>query len=410
MKEIIIIAFGSAKENYDQAVTLFGGKTFRIKRLGVDFNFELALELITKYRYQCDILAFSGFPTDVKLNGKVYTHPQTQELRNAAGNTPYTDGSFLKLMALPLFLKNLFQKEPYLFNGKKIGFYSGIVQWDYLSTYEEITEELIFADPYSLMGIPTVLKGFPSFKKMISHSRHFLERINLEKLKEKDFRHKLTKSPLMRSFFDADIFVVNETQMEYLKLQDLTGKTVIIDQIDNFSRKQLDNANADKVYSCFPDFIGMPHLGFTGLEAAFLAHTGKRKLDQDDVLEIIHKLKIRPEIYTPKSQTTYKVDRFSFVIHPLSKSQLFDIPLIRPFYETPARDKIVDLMKHSPGFFFGKITGIKSDYNGKEVEGDLFALPMTPKVMMKQKPQRVYAALNRITKEAHRKGSKIIGL
>lgn len=410
MKEIIVIAFGSAKENYDEKIKLFGNHEFRVKRLGVDFHFELALELVKKYRSQCDIMAFSGFPTDVKHGGKIHTHYQTQALRNAAGDTPYTDGANLKFMALPLFLKNLAQKEPFLFKGKRLGFYSGIVQWDYLQAYHELSEDLVFADPYFSTGIPVVVKGLEPFKKMIGHARPFLKNVNLESLKEKDFTHKLTKSPTMKAFFDSDIFIVNETQMEYLKLQDLTGKTVIIDQIDNFSRKQLDGANPDKVYSCFPDFVNMPHLGFNGLEAILLAHTGKNKLDQDDLLDIITKLKIRPEIYIPKSQKTHHTDRFSFVIHPLSKSQLFEIPLIRPLGPTPIGSKIEEMLKFSPGFFYGKITGIKSDFDGKEVEGDLFLLPQTPKTMMRQKPEHVYKALNSICVEAHKKGSKIIGL
>lgn len=409
MKEIITIAFGSAKENYDEKIDLLG-ETFRVKRLGVDFHFDLALELVKRYRSQCDILTFSGFPIDVRMNGKMHAHYQTQALRNAAGDTPTTDGGNLKYLAIPLFLKNLAQKEPFLFKGKRIGFFSGIVQWDYLQTYHELSEDLVFADPYFATGIPTAIKGVESFKKMAGHLRPFLKRVNLETLKEKDFRSPMMKLPTMKPFFDADIFVVNETQMEYLKLPDLTGKTVIIDQIDNFSRKQLDAANTDKVYSCFPDFVHMPHLGFNGLEAVLLAHTGKNKLDQDDLLDIINKLKIRPEVYTPKSQKTIKTERFSFVIHPLSRSTLFQIPVIKPLEDTPAAKKIEELMKHSPGFFYGKITGIKSDFNGKEVEGDLFALPMTPKVMMKQTPESIYAALGKICQEAHKKGSKIIGL
>ncbi len=409
MKEIITIAFGSAKENFDERINLFGD-TFRVKRLGVDFHFELALELVKKYRSQCDIMTFSGFPTDVKIAGKIHTHYQTQQLRDAAGDTPWTDGANLKFMALPLFLKNLAQKEPFLFKGKKIAFYSGIVQWDYLQTYHELSEDLIFADPYFSTGIPTVIKGLTSFRKMIGKVRPFLKNVNLERLKEKDFRHQLTKSPTMKSFFDADIFVVNETQMEYLKLQDLSGKTVIIDQIDNFSRKQLDLANANKVYSCFPDFVNMPHLGFTGLEAVLLSHVKKIKLDQDDLLDVIAKLKIRPEIYTPKSQKTITKDRFSFIIHPLSKSHLFGLSLLKPLEKTMVGAHVEDMMKHVPGYLYGKITGIKSDFNGKEVEGDLFGLPMTPKVMLKQKPEQVYKALNKICDIAHKSGSKIIGL
>lgn len=409
MKEIIVIAFGSAKENYDQKISLLGSE-FRVKRLGVDFHFELALELVKKYRTQCDIMAFSGFPTDVKINGKIHTHHQTLKLRNAAGDTPLTDGSNLKFLALPLFLKNLSQKEPYLFKGKKIAFHCGTAQWDYLSAFNEITEDLVFADIFFTTGIPKLIHGLSSYKTFLANSAPILKRMNLERLKEKDFNSPLCKSPTMKSFFDSEIFVLNETQMEYVKLQDLSGKTVIIDQIDNFSRKQLDASNAEKVYSCFPDFIGMPHLGFTGLEAILLAHTGKTKLDQEDLLDIVAKIKLRPEIYIPKSQKTKTTEKFSFVIHPLSKDHLFGLTVLKPFAKTTAAKKVEDLLKYAPGQHYGKITGIKSKFNGKELEGDLFAILMTPKVMMKQSPEKVYETLGQICQEAYKKGSKIIGL
>ncbi len=45
MKEVIAISMGHASENFDQKIKMFG-EEFRVKRLGVDFNFKLALELV----------------------------------------------------------------------------------------------------------------------------------------------------------------------------------------------------------------------------------------------------------------------------------------------------------------------------------------------------------------------------
>lgn len=409
MKEIISIAFGSAKENYDQTIHLLG-EEFRVKRLGVDFHFELALELVKRYRNQCDILTISGFPIDIKINGKIHSHYQTQKLREAAGDTPVIDGGMLRALAIPLFLKNLSFQDPNIFKDKKIGFFCGVVQWDILESYHELSKELVFADPYFSANIPVVVNGLASFIKLNEKVRPFLKRINLEKLKSRDFTHTITKAKSMKAFYECDIFVLNETQMEYLKLPDLTGKTLIIDQIDNFSRKQIDKANPSKVYSCFPDFVGMPHLGFGGLEAILTAHSGKGKLENEDLLSLMNKLKVRPEIYTPKAQSTEIKDRFSFVIHPLHKGQLFQIPILKPFEGTKIGENIEMAMKYVPGYFYGKVSGIKSEFNGREVEGDLFALPQTPKVLLKQNPLKVYESLNHICKEAQKRGSKIIGL
>lgn len=407
MKEIIIISFGSAKENFDEKVKLLGSQ-FRVKRLGVDFNYDLALDLVKKYRSHCDIFAFSGFPIDLKLNGQTHVHYQVEELRKAAKGTPVADGGQLKKLALPLFIKNLSQSDPYLLKGKNIAFFSGITQWDYLQTFQEISQSLIFADPFMAMKVPKLIKGIDSMKTFIQATLPVLKRINLENLKERDFKSSLTRLPTMKKFFDADVFVLNETQMEYIKLPDLSGKTVILDQLNSYSKAQLKEANAERVFSCFPDFVSTPHLGFNGLEAILLAHTGKSSLQEDDLLEIISKFELKPEIYIPKPEETKPVDRFSFVIHPLSKNQLF--PFMKPVLDSVFGRNAEQMLRFAPGFHYGKITGIKSQFNGKEVEGDLFAIPMTPKVMMSQEPEKVYQSLNRLCDDAFKKGSKIIGL
>lgn len=409
MKEIIAISMGPASENFDQTITMFGEK-FRVKRLGVDFNFQLALELVRKYRNQCDILAFGGFPTDVKVNGRVHVHHQVQELRRAAGDTPIADGSRVKLTAIPLFLKNLTHKEPYLFKGKSISFFSGITQWDYLPSYQEINPNLIFADPFMALSAPKVIRGFEDLKSFLLTALPIMKRLNLEKLKERDFRSRLAQLPTMKSFFDSEIFVVNETQLDFIKLHDLSGKIVIIDQLDAFSRKKLMEANVSKVYSCFPDFIGMPHLGFNGLEAILMAHLEKSSLDQEDILDIISSMKLGPEIYTPKPMEANSTERFSFIVHPLSANQFFLSPTWKPLANTPIAPHVEKIASHIPGYHYGKITGIKSESTGKVVEGDLFMITMTPKIMLKQPPEKMYHALNRMCDMAMKRGSKIIGL
>ncbi len=409
MKEVIAISMGHASENFDQKISMFGDD-FRVKRLGVDFNFKLALELVKKYKDQCDVFAFGGFPTEVKVNGKVHIHHQVQELRKAAGDTPIADGSRVKFTALPLFIKNLAQKEPYLFKGKSISFFSGITQWDYLPAYHEINPNLIFADPFMALGAPKVIRGTEDLKSFLLTALPIMKRLNLENLKEKDFKSRIAQLPTMRSFFESDIFVVNETQLDFIKLHDLSGKTVIIDQLDKFSRKKLYDANVSKVYSCFPDFIGMPHLGFNGLEALLMAHLEKSSVDQEDILDTIGTLKLRPEIYTPKSEEANAMERFSFIVHPLAASQFFLSPTWKPLANTPVAPYVEKLAANIPGYHYGKITGIKSVSTGKEVEGDLFMVLMTPKIMMKQKPEKMYNTLNRMCDMAMKSGSKIVGL
>lgn len=409
MKEIIIIAFGSAKENYDKPVSFLRG-TYRIKRLGVDFDVKLALELAAKYCTQCDIIGFSGFPTDIKINGKTHTHEQVLKLRRAVGDTPYADGSHLKSLAMPLFLRNLTLKEPEFFKNKSIAFYSGISQWDYIPSFNEMSSKLIFADPYSATMIPKIIHGSASLQSFMGLMLPFLKKINLEKFKARDFTADITKLGTMRDFFKADIYVVNKSQLNYLKLQNLAGKTVIIDRLDSFSKEILLKANVEKVYSCYPDFKGLPKMEFDGLEALLLAHTNKQRLEPEDLLDLARNLNLSGEVFSPKLEVSNPVGKFSFIIHPLMKSQLFFHPAMKPFMNSPIAPKLEQLISKAPGFYYGNITGIKSVANGKEVEGELFAIPMTPRTMLKQNPEKFYGVLHKVCQEAFSRGSKIIGL
>lgn len=409
MKEIIIIGFGPAKENFDKTVSLLG-ETFRIKRLGVDFNFKLARELVKQYHSECDILSLSGFPIDMKIDGKIHTHDQVAELRNLAGSTPISDGSNLRALALPLILKNFTLADPHFFKGKTIGFYSGISQWDYISSYHEVSKKLIFADIFAAKGIPKLIRGSNELKSFLRMAIPFLKKINLEGLKQRNFNALQSKLGTMKDFFNADIFVVNESQLDYIQLQDLSGKTVIMDRVGSFAKKKLIDANASKVYSCFPDLPEIPQMGFSVLEAMFMAHTGKNKLDQDDVLDLVDELKLTSEVFKAKLEINGEVERFSFIIHPLSRPQLFSFPVVKHLLKTPAAPRLEQMMAKAPGFHYGSITGIKSIANGKEVQGELYAVPMTPKVMLKQNPESFYEVLHKICVQAAQKGSKIIGL
>lgn len=409
MKEIIAISMGPASENFDQKVSVLG-EEFRVKRLGVNFNMELALELVKKYRNQCDLFAFGGLPTDVKVEGRVHTHHQVLELRRAAGDTPIADGSKLKLTAIPLFLRNLSQKEPELFKGKKIAFFTGITQWDYLPAYQEISSNLVFADPYMAFGAPALARGLEELKTFLTRSLPVIKRLRLEKLRERNFRARITQLPTMGAFFDAEIFVVNETQLDFIRLPDLTGKIVIIDQLNTFSRRKLQEAKVAKVYSCFPDFLGLPRVGFNGLEAILMAHLEKSSLEQEDILDTIKSLKLKPEIFTPTAEETNSLEKFSFILHPLALSQFFLSPTWKPLANTPIAPHVEKIASHIPGYHYGKITGIRSEATGKEIEGDLFMITKTPKVMLKEEPEKMYNALNRLCDMAMKRGSKIIGL
>lgn len=407
MKEIIKISFGSASENADFNFDI-NGETVRVRQLGAETNIDLAIELVKRYKDDCDAFAISGFPMEIKLHKNNYVHKFVKDMKKAADGVPVHDGSLLRKAAMPWALKKYIDQDKYLLVHKKIAFYTGIVQWNYLHFFEEYSNQLIFADLFFSSGLPVSLIGIPALEKFMKINAPILTRMSLKEKTVKNFNSFEAKSGTMKSFQNADIFVVHDSQLNFIELNNLQGKTVIIDRLSPQSEKKILEAGADKIVCLFPkgDLDSMASASV--VEAALSAlHDGV--LTEEDILTQIEKMNFHPNAITNPKPVLTK-DRFAFVIHPLSKKQIAQIPGLEFLDNTPLLDVAEKITGKLPGHFYCKITGIKSEATGKEVEGDLFIIPSTPKMLLTNPVEKVYQSLVDLCYKAHERGSKIIGL
>ncbi len=111
-----------------------------------------------------------------------------------------------------------------------------------------------------------------------------------------------------------------------------------------------------------------------------IAATGKAPDDilEDDYLEIITDLQLEPRIIYPNGFK--RVNRFAFVIHPLSQEYFKNIkPIELLSHVSPPvfMDTLEKAMAYAPPFVYSKVTGIKSP-TGVEAEGWLISVGGTP--------------------------------
>jgi hypothetical protein len=200
MKEIIKIAYGPSSENYDAHFS-FQNEDYRLKRLGVDANVDLALHLLKTYRHECDVFAVAGFPPILKIGRETIIHPVYQQLRVAAGRTPVADGTQLRKTSFLWALKSLLKREPHLLSQKKIGFFCGIFQADFLHFFEEHTSHLVFADLYFSLGIPKLMHSSRQLAKSMGRLRRVHHSQITTRLREtlaprRENRHRRLPRPL----------------------------------------------------------------------------------------------------------------------------------------------------------------------------------------------------------------------
>ena len=107
-----------------------------------------------------------------------------------------------------------------------------------------------------------------------------------------------------------------------------------------------------------------------------------------------------------------KKKRVAFVGHPLSVDHLFYHPYLKPlkWLKPLIKRPLEIIISFSPPILYGKILGIKSQFNQKEVVCYVFGVFFTPRTMLSGNPSKVYKRLIKIGYWALEKGATILGL
>lgn len=408
MKEIIKISFATAQDNFDEVLEL-GGLKARVRRFGIGYDAELAYELVKKLRHECDIIAVSGLPQDIRIKNNHYSHEIIRNIRRLADGIPVYDGHSLRKIATPWAIKKHLDVDKRFLFKKKIAFYLGLIQWPYLSFFEEQDAELIFGDLFFTTKIPLPILGTNALGNFLKFNSQRLTQYDIKERGLKDFNFGRLAQRGMKPFTDADIFVINEAQLKYTKLGDLKGKTVIIDQLNPQNEAKIFESGAEQILNLFPlDWIG-EKFSASIIESLLASTRDDLILNDEDILEFIEKINFAPKLIT-NPKTKNQVDRFAFVIHPLTKNQIALLPGMKQLQGTKFLDPVEKIAARIPGFAYTTISGIRSEATGKEVEGHLYLILNTPKMLLNSPVERVYKSLVDICHKAKSDGAKIIGL
>lgn len=412
MKQIIHITMGSAAENTDNQFDILGKKV-RIKKLGVDFNLELARDLLKNYRGVADAITISGLPNPIIIDEMELSHPLLEEFREIAYPTPLLDGTIVRQILTPWAINHFIKEDPYFLKNKKLSFFSGFVQYHLLDELKAQDVRFRFGDIYFSNQTPILIKSLKKYKKFLKTVIPYFFSKKITRFNHCDFSKPfLRKVPGFKEFFESDIYVLNTTQLDYITLPDLEGKDVIVESLTPAVKKVLIEKNAGTIYQCSADFHEEHFHGYTYLEGLFQAlKDDNTPLDQREIHEYIEKLNLRPRAVKLNEESTKKPNRFAFIIHPLSSRDLLKMPVVNKMKNNHMlANRLEKAATHIPGFLYGQIKGIESEHDGTLAIGDIYSVPETPKMMMSKSKKKMYNKLINITKKADLRGNQIIGL
>lgn len=418
MKNIVGISLGPVDGNYDFKTEL-RGQAFRIRRLGTDGDFDKAAELIRQWDKKAAAIGLGGMKPPYQIGPERLREKYEEKIDRLSSSvhTPITTGGALRKVAHEWSLRFIEFKFGKFFYNARVLFLSGMLNYTAARVMAEFTDNLTFADPILENGIPKFLNSINDLELYASGIREVLEWIPGKRfLSSAQPMQKYTAYILKKAMQQSQIIVVPHHDfygyLENCSVQELGGKTVITSTAYDDRIRFLGERGVDVVIDNTPKILKRV-VGLHVLEALIIAALGKGQgqISDDDLLEIISEQKMDPRVVYPSGKPR-RVNRFAFVIHPLSREYLKkdkSIKWLSGIAPPAFMDAIEKVVAYAPPWVYSKVTGIKSPA-GVEAEGWLITIGGTPKQLLDHQPEFTYDRLLQAAKIAKRLGAQIMGL
>jgi predicted amino acid dehydrogenase len=418
MKKIVNISLGPADDDYEFS-TQFIGQDFHITRFGVNRDTDKAAALLLDWDGKADAIGLSGvrFPSPIGPRWLIEKNKSKIKRLKASIKTVLTTGDTLRNVAFEWSLRHIEFKFGNYFKNSRVLFLSGLANYRIAKVMAEFTDNLTFADPLIENGVSKLLTSLKDLERYATGVHELLKWTPTKKI-EASFGplKSINEYILKQSMKKATIIVVPYYNFyEYLKgcsLEELGGKTIITTTAYDDRISFLKERGTDVIIDTTPKLFERV-VGLSVLESIIIAALGKRdvSITEDDMLEIISEQKMDPRVVYPLGKAK-RVNRFAFVIHPLSQAHLTKdktINLMSTVTPPAFLDAVEKVVAYAPPWIYTKVTGIKSP-TGVEAEGWLITVGGTPKQMLSHEPEFTYKRLLQAARMAKRLGAQIMGL
>ncbi|MBF0101180.1 MAG: dehydrogenase [Desulfobacterales bacterium] len=416
-----MVSINYASPDSDRSfVVEFLNHQYEIFCFGANGDLNQLVSLLTQWDKQADVIGIGGINYPWKVGSTKSADIQVKRIQEFSRQmrTPVTFGESLRRVSHDWSIKLIQFKLGNNFFDNAITFlFSGLTQYNIALGLSEYTENFLFADPVLELNIPKCLHSLLELEIYAKGLHDVLSWVPGKKyFKSKKQVFAWNKFLIAKALQKAHIIGVPQHGFHHYVqpygLEEFGGKAVISSTVDNSCIKMLHERGVYMIIDPCPKVFDRV-LDFNIMEALMVSYLGKTYEDitDDDFLEIISELRMEPRIIYP-SGNPKRVNRFAFVIHPLSQEQLSKakpVEWLSKLTPDPFMDTIEMVIAYSPPFIYSKVTGIQSP-TGVEAEGWLLSVGGTPRQMLSHHPDFTYQRLLQAARMAKRLGAQIMGL
>jgi predicted amino acid dehydrogenase len=409
MKRIVSISLGRHEQDFKLKLE-FLGRPMSIARLGADGDPIRAGELLSHWEGRCDAIGIGLAKESDVVGAERYTSSATQALLRQPRLVPVTTGGRLGDILQEWAVRHVQVSLGHYFNNANVLFFSGRSSFKLAQTMSEYTPNLMFADPLLDLGVPKLLTSLGALERY-SRGAHYVTQWTpqgaLKTPALEQWRHFILRKALQK----ATVVVAPVHLLDEFGLEELAGKTIVTATVNDERIAAFAAKGVQMVVDAAP-MLQQHVIGPDLLDAMIVAALDKAPEDllEDDYLEILAGLGQEPRIVYPCGFR--RVNRFAFVIHPLSQEyfkKIRPIDMLSQVSPPLFMNSLEKAMAYAPPFVYSRVTGIVSP-TGVEAEGWLISVGGTPREIMRHSPEFTYRRLLAAAAMAKRLGAQIMGL
>ena len=408
MKTVVGISLGASAQDFTFS-TKFLGRQLSIHRVGANGSIAKASRLLRYWESRADVIGLGVVKDRYEAGTRRFIAEDSARLKAVASRVPVTFGGQLGDILQEWAVRHAQAELGNYFNNARVLFFSGLKNYKLALSLSEHSENLMFADPLQL-GVPKLLTTMDALQRY-GTGAHYVKDWTLPGVMDSGLLKDWTRFLLRKAMQKSSVIVADLVELDEFGLEELAGKTIVTSTVNEQRIAQFRNKGVHLVLDGTPLLKGRV-LGPYLLDAMISAATGKHPdaIEQDDYLEIITGQKLAPRIIYPNGFK--RVNRFAFVIHPLSQEyfkKVKPIELLSQVSPPVLMDTLEKIMAYAPPFVYSRVSGIRSP-TGVEAEGWLISVGGTPREIMQHSPEFTYRRLLAAAAMARRLGAQIMGL
>lgn len=294
MKRAVSISLGSSTRDMAVEINLLGERVC-IERIGTDGDMERAARLFGELDGKVDAFGVGGTDLGLTVDNKYYTLHSITPLIRHVKRTPVLDGSGLKntleRRVAPYLESQIGPPEP-----RRVLMTSGADRWGMSMSFMENGYEGVFGDLMFGLGLPIPIRSAATMKRVFALIMPIVSRLPFEWLyptgdKQDDNTPKFGRWYEWATIIAGDCHFIKQ----YMPAR-LDGKIICTNTTTQDDMAVFRAAGVRYLVTTTPRLEGRS-FGTNMMEAMLVAASGKgRKLSDDELIELVDRLEIRPNI------------------------------------------------------------------------------------------------------------------